>query len=85
METCAGSDGNFGLVRWFGIARADIGGWSYWEAPHDVYIFGRNLTGGAGAAEIDSFHDGALRHILQTNDVPEPIRQACGVPEREHF
>lgn len=82
MEACSGSQGAFGLARWHGIRRADVEGWSHWESPHDVYVFGRTVGSSEGAVEISSFHDGALRHILRTNAVPPSILLACDIPER---
>lgn len=78
MEECSGGEGDFSQAHWYGIPRAAIEGWAHWKPPHDVFIFGRG-----NGAEINSFHEGALRHILRTNSIPAAVLQTCDVPERE--
>lgn len=70
VEHCLDQKGWAGLVQWLGDPDAAF---VLWEAPHflTVPVFD-------GAPTVAVVRDGALRDILQTNDVPSDLREACG-------
>lgn len=89
MEDCTRVDGDPYRVRWFGVRNYVQVGDSLevlrdpaflveWRRPHNVTI-GTMLVDGATLVPVTNVYEGALRDILQTNDVPQWARDECGI------
>ena len=89
MEDCTNVDGDPYRVRWFGVRNYVQVGDSLevlrdpafrieWRRPHDVTL-GTSLVDGAVTVLGIDVYEGALRDILQTNDVPQWARDECAI------
>lgn len=96
MEDCSNVDGDPLRVRWFSVlnsATDATGAPTYerpsrftaeWKRPHDVYI-GTNEHDGETLVQWWLVDEGAIKDILQTNDVPQWARDTCNLPPVEEL